>query len=93
VPVIRLAQQPVPGLVLKVVNAPRVRRRRQVRGREAAGDQLGEKPVRLPAVRDPCKRPILPRQAHPLRGVNYFCRLTTTISAGEGSAKGMLVAT
>lgn len=23
-----------------------------------------------------------------LRGVNYFCRLTTTTSAGEGSAKG-----
>jgi len=22
-----------------------------------------------------------------LRGVNYYCRLTTTVSAGEGSAK------
>ena len=28
-----------------------------------------------------------------LRGVNYFCRSTTTISAGEGLAKGVPLAT
>ena len=28
-----------------------------------------------------------------LRGVNYFCRSTTTISAGEGLAKGARLAT
>jgi hypothetical protein len=31
--------------------------------REAARDQLVEKPVRLPPMRDAGKRPILPRQA------------------------------
>ena len=35
----------------------------------------------------------IPELIEKLRGVNYFCRLTTTTSAGEGSAKGVLVAT
>jgi hypothetical protein len=28
-----------------------------------------------------------------LRGVNYFCRSATTISAGEGAAKGVSLRT
>jgi hypothetical protein len=63
-PVIRLAQRSVPGLVLHVVNASRVRGRRQVRCRESAGDELLEKQMRVPAVRDARKPPVLPRQAH-----------------------------
>jgi hypothetical protein len=65
VPVIGRADRPVPGLVLDVIDAAGVGGRRQVRRGEATGDQLLEKPVRLPAVRDTGKRPVLPRQAHP----------------------------
>jgi hypothetical protein len=54
--------------------------------------QLGQPPVAalesadrvLPAVKEPNMYATL---ALLLRGVNYFCRSTTTISAGEGLAK------
>jgi hypothetical protein len=57
-PVIRLAQQPVPGLVLEVVNASGGRRCESKR--ESAGDERVEEPVRLSAVRNPGKRAALP---------------------------------
>ena len=56
-PVIRLAQQAVPRLVLEAVDASGVGRRHQVRRRETARDQLVEELVGVPAVGDTRKRP------------------------------------
>jgi hypothetical protein len=56
--------QPVPRLVLQVVDASRVRGRRQVCGRETARDQFVEKLVGAPPVGDAGKRAVLSRQAY-----------------------------
>jgi hypothetical protein len=72
----------------------RVRRRRQVRGCETARDQLLEKPMRLPPVGDPGKRPVLPRQAHAgvLEHEHQEARLprSETESAVTRSASGLI---
>jgi hypothetical protein len=51
-----------------------------VRLQQGGPDDIGKEAIRATNERQKAATP-------ELRGVNYYCRLATTISAGEGSAK------
>ena len=56
---------------------------------EASDEQLRTmRRVGRPPIGTHARQLIAIRLDPEVRGVNYYCRLTTTISAGEGPAKG-----